>query len=33
MSAKDPSFKEAYGSLRAWTLKYDRWRKLGYLER
>jgi len=33
LATKDPAFKEAYSSLRAWTVKYDRWRKLGYLDR
>jgi TRAP-type mannitol/chloroaromatic compound transport system substrate-binding protein len=30
---KELESKEAYSSLRAWTVKYDRWRKLGYLDR
>jgi TRAP-type mannitol/chloroaromatic compound transport system substrate-binding protein len=33
LAAKDPAFKEAYASLQGWTAKYDRWRKLGYLDR
>jgi TRAP-type mannitol/chloroaromatic compound transport system substrate-binding protein len=33
LSAKDTVFKEAYDSMQAWEAKYDRWRKLGYLDR
>lgn len=33
LSAKDAAFKEAYDSMQAWEAKYDRWRKLGYLDR
>lgn len=33
LSAKSPAFKEAYGSMQAWETKYQRWLKLGYLDR
>lgn len=33
LSAKDATFKEAYESMQAWEKKYQRWLKLGYLER
>ncbi|MGH6661954.1 MAG: C4-dicarboxylate ABC transporter, partial [Rhodospirillales bacterium] len=33
LSAKDATFKQAYDSMQAWEKKYQRWLKLGYLDR